>query len=105
MSLPKTERRAAVKLIIEIPDDLWSKSKNHLMEYDDACTLVDCFFDGTPLPKGHGRLCDIDAVLQCVEESGFQDDDVKFQVEGILRWAMDKRVMVEADKEFEKEGE
>ena len=53
-----------MQIIIEIPEEV----KNKIDENLNACDLdiYDCVMiatkDGTPLPKGHGRLIDIDAV-------------------------------------------
>lgn len=56
--------------------------------------------NGIILPKGHGRLADLDAALKCVEETADCDD--KFYAMCLFDWAMSKRVVLEADKEVNK---
>ena len=56
--------------------------------------------DITPIPKGHGRLCDLDAALECVKE--LDDCEDKIYAIGLFDWACSKRVLIEADKEVEK---
>lgn len=51
---------AEIKLVITIPEDIYEKiQKRKVNQYDidDICQSV---FEGTPLPKGHGRLIDAD---------------------------------------------
>lgn len=50
-----------MKLIIDIPEDVYTIIKNEpymsrVMNF--GSTLTDAIYDGTPLPKGHGRLID-----------------------------------------------
>ena len=52
-----------MKLVIDIPDDFCDKMrKQNGMSYTEAEVVVDAFYKGTPLPKGHGRLIDADAL-------------------------------------------
>ena len=47
-----------LKIVIEISDRLIKKVKDHYVnpyELDEICEAI---LDGTPLPKGHGRLID-----------------------------------------------
>lgn len=53
--------------------------------------------NGTVLPKGHGRLADLDAALKCVEETA--DCNEKYYAMCLFDWAMSKRVVLEADRE------
>jgi hypothetical protein len=51
----------------------------------------------TVLPKGHGRLADLDAALKCVEDC--EDCEDKTYAIALFDWACSKRVVLEADKE------
>ena len=91
-----------MKLIIEIPDELYKgiESRNGELETEYVCDeLMKAVDNGTPLPKGHGRLCDLDAALKCAEE--LVDNDVKEAALMIFDWACSKRVVIDADKEVE----
>ena len=53
--------------------------------------------NGTPLPKGHGRLTDMDEAIKCLEE--VTDSKEKQYALYLIDWACSKRVLIEADKE------
>lgn len=53
-----------MELIIDIPEKLYNRMKTY-QGLDDTYVAVK---HGTPLPKGHGRLKDIDKFLKKVEE-------------------------------------
>jgi len=92
-----------MKLIMNIPD--------HIYEMVTNTGTFGCYrFDtrkaikkGTPLPEGHGRLCDLDAALKCVDNDSVTDCDAKWQAIRLFEWAMAKRVVIEADKEITNE--
>ena len=57
------ERKMAdIELIIKIPEEVYEKQR--YSQYFGAWSVVlqKCFENGTPLPKGHGRLIDADAL-------------------------------------------
>lgn len=45
-----------MKIAIDIPDGAYEEIVNAKFPVQDACRLVAWIKDGTPLPKGHGRL-------------------------------------------------
>ena len=51
---------AKIQIVIEIPEDIY-KSKDD-EDYIRMCAseICEAFENGTPLPKGHGRLVDAD---------------------------------------------
>lgn len=53
-----------MKLIIDIDEDLKSAIYNCglFLSPTDKITLINAINNGTPLPKGHGRLIDADAL-------------------------------------------
>lgn len=81
---------ADVDLVIKIPDYLYEDIKNsNTIFREDERTCYEAVKNGTPLPKGHGRLIDADAL---------QED--------CLWWETDLEVskaptIIEADKEME----
>ena len=89
-----------MQIVINIPDDVYKVLKEDIYPISDTERLALVFKTlvkkGTPLPKGHGRLADLDAALKCVEETA--DCDEKYYAMCLFDWAMSKRVVLEADK-------
>ena len=82
---------AKIQIVIEIPEDIY-KSKDD-EDYIRMCAsdICEAFENGTVLPKGHGRLADIDAMIINRTESG--------STVGIVCAAP---IILEADKESAK---
>ena len=91
-----------MQIVINISDDLYRKLKESPSCDSCAgiknCDLIDMIVDGIALPKGHGRLCDLDAALKCVDNDSVTDCDAKWQAIRLFEWAMAKRLVIEADK-------
>lgn len=49
-----------MRIMIEIPEDFYYKAKRGFFELFDIREVRDAIANGTPLPKGHGRLGDLD---------------------------------------------
>jgi hypothetical protein len=47
-----------MQIVIDIPEETYEYWKNHSHEY----VLAEAIKNGTPLPKGHGKLIDKDAL-------------------------------------------
>lgn len=93
-----------MQIVIDIPQEL-----KNLIDTDCLVSLgqplsygimIKAIKNGIVLPKGHGRLADLDAALKCVEETADCDD--KFYAMCLFDWAMSKRVVLEVDKEVNK---
>lgn len=56
-----------MKLIIDIPERMYLSAKEDAL--CGAILLVDAIKNGTPLPKGHGRLIDADAFIATMEDA------------------------------------
>lgn len=52
-----------MKLIIDIPNEVYDWHVNGFPDEEDAVRLLDVVKNSTPLPKGHGRLVDFSEVL------------------------------------------
>ena len=55
-----------MQIVIDIPNWLY----NAIMEYKEphySKSLGDAVRDGTPLPKGHGRIGDLDGLIQTMK--------------------------------------
>lgn len=86
---------ADIELVIKIPEELFSKM--HDESYQDVIwwyntTLYCAIKNGTPLPKGHGRLKDVDALY---EDLIFPDEQFAKAFKDILD---DAQTIIEADK-------
>jgi hypothetical protein len=51
---------ADIELVIKIPKEL--AEKGHWYTDEEMWTVIEAAQNGTPLPKGHGRLGDLDAL-------------------------------------------
>lgn len=52
-----------MEIAIKVPDDFYERvNKDGCMSYTDADVVVNAFYCGTVLPKGHRRLIDADAL-------------------------------------------
>lgn len=59
-----------MKLVIDIPEEIYLNVKKDYL-YDTE-VIVNAFKNGTPLPKGHGRLIDTDAI-----DTSYSDPEVR----------------------------
>ena len=56
-----------MKLLIDIPEESYKATCNQCMLPPDVKNVVQGIKNGTPLPKGHGRLKDIDKIEQLLD--------------------------------------
>lgn len=88
---------ADIELVIKIPEEdylifssLSKKEKvNELSYYERRIA------NGTPLPKGHGRIADMDAAIKCIED--VEGEDAIWAI-SLIEWACSKRTIIEADE-------
>ena len=92
-----------MKLVITIDDDIYDdylKQGATLPKYGtEIDSLYEALWNGVPLPKGHGRLIDADAInihdvspAYGMEVYGVTQDDIEYEP-----------TIIEADKESENE--
>jgi hypothetical protein len=94
-----------MQIVIDIDDDLYTRLFDNWDEYvadmRRACVAIR---KGTPLPKGHGRLIDVDAVVKKMEEreEELKDDRSMWETAGV-ETALDMYAptIIEADTESE----
>lgn len=67
-----------MQIVIEIPEDSYKATCNGYMLPQDVENVVQGIKNGTPLPKGHGRLVDVKEILDAYENSykGTHADDL-----------------------------
>ena len=89
-----------VEVVVKIPKTTYNNVKETecIIWGDDAYYIGHAIADGIVLPKGHGRLCDIDAALKCMEEVADDKSNIKECAMGFFDWACSKRVVLGADK-------
>ena len=106
---------ADIELIIKIPEEEYKR-----LAYIDILKLRGYIENGTPLPKGHGRLIDADAFIAMMEDASKRqkykelligdcltvDDVFKAVIESLLNKGFaegDAPTIIEADKSEEEE--
>lgn len=53
-----------MQIVIDIDDNLYTRLfDNGVDNYDDAVDMAKAIRKGTPLPKGHGKIVDIDKLI------------------------------------------
>lgn len=84
-----------IELVIKLSEkeyELCKKYKGHL---GDHRIISDAIANGIPLPKGHGRISDMDAAIKCIED--VEGEDAIWAI-SLIEWACSKRTIIEADK-------
>ena len=81
-----------MKLIIEIPKKVYNKAitRGHY-----TIDIADYLKNGTPRPKGHGRLLDEDQLVSEIR------DDIVGNFDNLEWWLSAADTVVEADKDGE----
>ena len=64
--------RGKMQLVCKIPDELYKKWEQSKFTLDEAYQFVDCVMNGIPLPEHHGRLIDVNELL---DDIGLEDND------------------------------
>ena len=52
-----------MQIVIEIPNSIYANLSKIVNGSNASKRIIDCVKNGTPLPKGHGRLIDADELL------------------------------------------
>lgn len=86
-----------MKLIIDISDNIYNHIKKYRKIFDsEYAYIVNSVVNGTPLPKGHGRLIDADWVKNTLDIYVLNEYNGQF----IRRSDIDSiPTIIEADKE------
>jgi len=89
-----------MKRVIEIPDKIYDGIKKrfpHDLCYLDVCAMANAIVNGTPLPKGHGKIVDLNDVIEAGAPLYNGDREIGFSIDSVA--INDIPVLVEADKE------
>ena len=88
-----------MQVVIEIDEEKYQnimKVKNGIWGSQNMDSLEYAIANGTPLPKGHGALVEVNSVIVALVHNDFLKDTVTCgQIVNIL----DKATIIEADKE------
>lgn len=82
---------ADIELVIKIPEEAYKLLNNEGVDWLGAEHILNAVANGTPLPKGHGRLVDADKLE---DEHGCSDIDIY-----AIEYIRDATTIIEADKE------
>ena len=94
-----------MKIVIDIDENLYTRLfDNGVDNYDDAVDMAKAIRNGTPLPKGHGKLKDVDELYSIFKENcdAYNIDNLSFISEMDMNFDL-AQTIIEADKESEKE--
>ena len=86
-----------MQIVIKINDDYYNLIKRDADKGDYLNVLERAVINGTPLPKGHGRLIDADAYL--IKERPRGIDEVIWKVCHIYKSITEAPTIIETDKE------
>lgn len=77
-----------MKIVIKIPDGCYKELCDATFPVQDAYRLVAWIVNGTPLPKGHGDLKDMEDIYKALEgwddDTGWIVDAIDFQTPTII---------------------
>ena len=86
-----------MQIVIDIPEEEYQNYLKMRPAYPEGVfCYIKAIQNGTPLPKGHGRIADMDAAIKCIEE--VEGEDAIWAI-SLIEWACSKRIVIEADKE------
>ena len=91
-----------MKIVIDIPEGDYKRIQDIPDAFNSLTSRAySAIRSGTPLPKGHGRLIDVDAIPHQVELKGFlmQDDMHLVTIDRIKAALNEAPTIIEADKE------
>ena len=103
---------AKVQIVIKIPEEMykWVNDANKIFNDYGTSDFIDLVKNGTPLPKGHGRLIDADAEIKkwgldkATKYGNETSEQQHFSYSSMMMYEIadildDANVILEADKE------
>lgn len=86
-----------MKIVIDISEETYNSIKNEMRNRDAVAEVGQAVEDGTPLPKGHGDLIDINNINEItLADSLYIMSHTKGDE---VDWYIDAPIIVQADKE------
>lgn len=94
-----------MKLIIDISDKTYEIIRDMIYFYNpqrsgraETKEIITAIKQGIPLPKGHGRLIDADALYREIETEGWFDSDDEYYGGGLEDIVLNAPTIIEVDK-------
>lgn len=87
-----------MKILVDVPDEEY-EAYALAITFGMGSTAIRRILDGTPLPKGHGRLIDADRLIDDFKNSRAMTFEERMKASNIVQHAYDKLCVIEADKE------
>lgn len=94
-----------MKLVIDISDKTYEIIRDMMYFYNpqrsgraETKEIITAIKQGTPLPKGHGRLIDADTLYREIETDGWFDSDDEYYGGGLEDIVLNAPTIIEADK-------
>lgn len=87
-----------MQIVIDIDENVYTRLFDNGTDFydtDDILAMAKAIRKGTPFPKGHGRIADVDEIIKCIED--VEGEDAIWAI-SLIEWACTKRTIVEADK-------
>ena len=75
-----------MEVVIKIPDEGYDWIKNGFPDNEDKEFLIKAVRDGVLLPKGHGRIGDLDAVMDDINRSINEMTNIGIAIDGEYLW-------------------
>ena len=91
-----------MQIVIDIPEETYKATCNGCMLPPDVENVVQGIKNGTPLPKGHGRLIDADKIISEATERMKYPANHKY-MECVIAHMVLAPTIIEADKEDKNE--
>ena len=91
-----------MQVVIDIPDEDYKRIKDMPDAFNSLTSRTyKSIRNGTPLPKGHGKLVDADSMkrIDAIQRGDFNS------IESIRKWIDIMPTVIEADKEAEDESD
>lgn len=95
----------SIELIIKIPEEAYKLLKNDKgVDWLGAEHILNAVANGTPLPKGHGKLIDADAICKdIISALGIRDENYLLEAEkAVYKRIKNAQTIIEADQEADK---
>lgn len=107
----RQKERYQMQLVIDIPNSIYANLPKIVNGSIASKRILDCVKNGTPLPKGHGRLVDADKLKMELErgiragnyEEGYEKYAHINDMDDCIDAVVYADTIIEADKESENE--
>ena len=86
-----------IELVVKLPEGAFELLKTKGVDWLGAEHILSAVAEGTPLPKGHGRLIDADALEECKEIMNTISGESKYAVR--MDDIRNMPTIIEADEE------